>query len=193
MATDRAALAALKAAATPEDTCKGLNYSTLFDFARAELGPKAHREVDPLGKGERVEFFNYPIVPYLDAAWNLHERLAPRHGSAELVLFALGKRTVDRFLESTLGKTIFAISGRDPRRILSAGPAAVRSTVSYGERKMTFLGERQARFTVRRDFMPSEFHRGVIVAALSATDARNPRVTARETGFMDSEYEIAWD
>jgi hypothetical protein len=80
MATDRSAFAALKAAATEADTLRGLNYTTLFDFARAELGPKSPREVDPLGKGERVEFFTYPVSVYLDAVWTVVERLAPRLG-----------------------------------------------------------------------------------------------------------------
>lgn len=193
MATDRAALAALKAAATAADTLRGLNYTTLFDFARVELGPKSPREVDPLGKGERVEFFTYPVAVYLDAVWAVVERLAPRFGSADLVLQALGKRTVDRYLESALGKTLFSIAGRDPRRILSAAPAAFKGAVSYGDRSTTFLGDRKALFIVKRDFMPSAFHRGLIHSALSATDAHGLRVDARDTGFMDSEYDISWE
>jgi uncharacterized protein (TIGR02265 family) len=190
---DRAILQKLKAAATPEDTSRGLNYTTLFDFARAELGASAPREVDPLGKGSRVDFFNYPITEYLDTAWNIAERLAPRYGSMEGVFFELGKRTVDNFLASVLGKTIFAMAGRDPRKVLAAGPGAFKSAVSYGDRAVEFVGERRARYTFRRDFMPNHFHRGVILAALGATDARNARCEAREVAFMETVYEIDWE
>ena len=191
--TDKSTLQLLKKEATPQDTSRGLNYTTLFDFARAEIGPTAPREVDPLGKGSRVDFFSYPITEYLDTAWNIAERLAPKYGSFDAVFYELGKRTVDSFLASVVGKTIFSMAGRDPRRVLAAGPGAFKSAVSYGERSMEFTAEKQARYSFKRDFMPNSFHRGVIIAALAATEARNPRVEAKEVGFMETIYEIAWD
>jgi uncharacterized protein (TIGR02265 family) len=191
--TDKSTLQRLKQEATPQDTSRGLNYTTLFDFARAEIGPAAPREVDPLGKGARVDFFSYPITEYLDTAWNIAERLAPKYGSFDAVFYELGKRTVDSFLASVVGKTIFSMAGRDPRRVLAAGPGAFKSAVSYGERSMEFTGEKQARYSFKRDFMPNSFHRGVIIAALAATEARTPRVEAKEVGFMETIYEISWD
>lgn len=193
MATDRSTLAKLKAAATPQDTSRGLNYTTLFEFARKELGPSAPREVDPQGKGSRVDFFSYPITEYLDAAWNIGERLAPKYGSLDAVFFQLGRYTAEGFLASVLGKTIFAMAGRDPRKVVAAGPGAFKSAVSYGDRSLEFTGEKSARYTFRRDFMPHPFHRGVILAALAATDARNPRAEAREAEFMTTIYEISWE
>ncbi len=193
MATDKSTLQLLKKEATAADTSRGLNYTTLFDFARAEIGPLAPREVDPLAKGSRVDFFSYPITEYLETAWNIAERLAPRYGSFDAVFFQLGKRTVDSFLASVVGKTIFSMAGRDPRRVLAAGPGAFKSAVSYGVRTVEFTGEKQARYSFKRDFMPDSFHRGVIVAALEATEAKNPRVEARPVAFMETIYEIAWD
>lgn len=193
MATDKSTLQRLLAEATPQDTSRGLNYTTLFDFARTEIGPNAPRELDPLGKGSRIDFFNYPIAEYLQTAWNVAERLTPRYGSFDAVFFELGKRTVDNFLASVLGKTIFAISGRDPRRVLAAGPGAFKSAVSYGERAVEFTGPKRARFTFRRDFMPHSFHRGVLLAALGATEAKNPRVDGSDAAFMETVYEISWD
>lgn len=193
MATDRTTLERLKGAATPQDTSRGLNYTTLFDFAKAELGPGAPREVDPTGKGTRVDFFSYPITEYLDAAWNIAERLAPKYGSYDAVFFELGKRTVDGFLASVLGKTIFAMAGKDPRKIVAAGPGAFKSAVSYGERSVEFTGDKAARYVFKRDFMPNSFHRGVILSALAVTEAKNPKATAREVEFMHHVYEISWE
>jgi uncharacterized protein (TIGR02265 family) len=193
LATDKSTLQKLKAAATAGDTSRGLNYTTLFDFARAELGPASVKEVDPLAKGARVDFFSYPITEYLDAAWNIAERLAPKYGSLDAVFHELGRRTVDNFLASVLGKTIFAMGGRDPRRILAAGPGAFKSAVSYGERSVEFTGAKSARYVFKRDFMPLAFHRGVIVAALGATDAKNASVDGREVAFMETVYEIRWE
>jgi uncharacterized protein (TIGR02265 family) len=44
----------------------------------------------------------------------------------------------------------------------------------------------------KRDFMPPAFHQHVILAALDVCHAPNPRVVGRETGFLDSVYEIEW-
>lgn len=193
MATDRSTLAKLKAAATPQDTSRGLNYNTLFDFARKQLGPQAPAQVDPLGKGSRVDFFSYPITEYLDAAWSIGEKLAPRFGSIDAVFFELGKHTVAGFLASVVGKTIFSMAGRDPRKVLAAGPGAFKSAVSYGERAVEFTAEKRARYTFKRDFMPHSFHRGVIIAALGATEAKNPKAEAKEVEFMSTVYEISWE
>jgi uncharacterized protein (TIGR02265 family) len=92
-----------------------------------------------------------------------------------------------------LGRTIFAIAGRDPKRIVAAGPAGYRSAVSYGERTVEWRGERTARMVFRRDFMVPAFHRAVILAALEASDAKQPRVEARPLGLLDSEYDISWE
>jgi uncharacterized protein (TIGR02265 family) len=62
--------------------------------------------------------------------------------------------------------------------------------VSYGDRRVEWKGERAATFIFKRDFMPPAFHSAVIVAGLAASEARDPKVVARATGLLDSEYDI---
>jgi uncharacterized protein (TIGR02265 family) len=193
MPADRDDLARRVAAANDADTTRGLNFNTLFALVRDELGEAAPREIDPAGKGSRVDFFSYSIREYLRTAWNAADRLEPKLGSIDAVWHELGRRTVRGFLSSVLGRAIFAIAGRDPHKVVSAGPAGYRAAVSYGERKVEWLGERHARLVFKRDFMPPRFHRGVVLTALESTDAKNPRVDAKDTGFLDSVYEITWD
>ena len=193
MPADRKDLERRVAAATDADTSRGLNFNRLFDLVRDHLGDEAARAVDPAGKGARVDFFSYPVAEYLRIAWDAADRLEPKLGSVDAVWTELGRRTVSGFLASVLGRTIFAIAGKDARRIVSAGPSGYRSAVSYGERKVEWRGDRQAHMVFRRDFMVPAFHRAVMLTALAASDARNPRVDARATGVLDSEYEIAWD
>ncbi len=193
MPVDRNDLAKRIAAATPADTSRGLNFNTVFGLVTDLLGEAEARKVDPHGKGGRVDFFSYPIADYLQITWDAVDRLEPRLGSTEAVLQELGRRTVTGFLASLLGKTVFAMAGRDPRRVLASGPAGYRSAVSYGERKVEFQGERSARMTFAHDFMPACFHSLVLETALKATDANNVRVVGRDTGFLNSEYQISWD
>jgi uncharacterized protein (TIGR02265 family) len=181
------------AAATDDDTSRGLNFNTVFTLVRDELGDAAAKGCDPQRKASRVDFFSYPVAEYLRIAWTAADALEPRLGSVDAVWRELGRRTVTGFLASTIGRTVFAMSGRDPRRVVSAGPAGYRSAVSYGERSVEWLAENRARMVFKRDFMPPVFHAAVIQAALEATDAYEPRVTGRETSFLHTEYDIIWD
>ena len=193
MPADRDDLARRIAATTADDTSRGLNYTTLFALVRDHLGDAAPKAVDVLGKGSRVDFFSYPIGEYLQTTWNALDKLEPTFGSTDAVLAELGRRTMSGFLASMIGRTVFAVGGKDPRRMLANGNAGYRSAVSYGERPVAFLGPRQARMTFRRDFMPPAFHQSVILTALQATDAVRPRVTGRAEGLLDSVYEIEWE
>ena len=193
MPVDRNDLAMRIAAAKPSDTSRGLNFNTVFKLAAELLGEAEAKKLDPQGKGGRVDFFSYPIADYLAITWDAADRLEERVGSPEAVFQELGRRTITGFLASMLGKTIFAMAGRDPRRVIASGPAGYRSAVSYGERKVEFLGARSARMTFEHDFMPAIFHSMVIETALKSTEARNVRVAARDTGFLSSEYRIDWE
>jgi len=193
MPMDRNDLARRIAAATPTDTSRGLNFNTVLALAAERLGAPAAKALDPQGKGHRVDFFSYPIAEYLGITWAVADRLEPSLGTTEAVFRELGRRTVTGFLGSMLGRTVFAMAGRDPRKVLGNGASAYRSAVSYGERKVEFLAERKARMVFTRDFMPAAFHAAVLETALAATDARKPRVLARDTAFMCSEYEIGWE
>lgn len=193
MPVDRSDLKQRLAAATATDTSRGLNYTTLFALVRDHLGDAAARQVDVLGKGARVDFFSYPIGEYLETTWNAVDLLEPVYGSADAVLTELGRRTITGFLASMIGKTVFAVGGKDPRRMLASVGSGYRTAVSYGERAAEFPAERKAQLTFRRDFMPPVFHQAVILTGLQAGDARRPRVTGRAITLLDSDYEVEWE
>ena len=193
MPADRDDLARRIAATTADDTSRGLNYTTLFTMVREQLGADAAIQVDVLGKGHRVDFFSYPVAEYLTTTWNALDRLEAPMGGVDAVLAELGRRTIAGFFASAIGRTVFAISAKDPRRIVSGGPAGYRSAVSYGDRSVQWDGPTRGRMTFKRDFMPPVFHQHVILAALHVCNAPNARVVGRETGFLDSVYEIEWD
>lgn len=193
MPADRRDLERRLAATTDADTSRGLNFNRLFDLVREELGAEAARACDPQRKGSRTDFFSYPVADYLRTCWDAVDRLEPKLGSADAVFEELGRRTVTGFLGSVLGRTIFTLAGRDPRRFVSAGPAGYRAAVSYGERTVEWLGDRHARMIFKRDFMPPAFHRAVILAGLSASDAKHAKVDAKATSLLDSEYDVSWE
>lgn len=193
MPADPNDLARRTAAATDADTSRGLNFNTLFALVRDQLGDAAAKACDPAGKGSRVDFFAYPVADYLRIAWAAADRLEGKLGGVEGVWRELGRRTVTGFLASAIGRTVFAMAGKDPRKVVAAGPAGYRTAVSYGDRRVEWLGEKQGRMLFKRDFMPAAFHAAVIQAALEATDAVKPAVRGREAGFLESTYDISWE
>ncbi len=193
MPADRTELAQRLAAARPADTSRGLSFNRVFQLVREQLDDEAARRCDPERKGARVDFFHYPVADYLRVAWDALDLLEPRLGGVDAVWARLGRNTIGGFLSSALGRTLFALSGRDPRRVVSAGPSGYRSAVTYGERTLRWLGERHARFSFRRDFIVPAYHRAIILTALEATEARNPTVDVTVLGLLDSDYEIRWE
>lgn len=193
MPADRSDLRQRLAAANATDTSRGLNYNTLFALVRDHLGDEATRKADVLGKGTRVDFFSYPISEYLQTAWNAMDALEPTYGSTDAVLTELGRRTITGFLGSMIGRTIFAVGGKEPRRMIAGVGPGYRTAVSYGERTAQFEGPNRARITFRRDFMPPVFHQSVILTGLQSGDARRPRVVGHALSLLDSVYEIEWE
>ncbi len=193
MPSDRRELQLRIAATTDADTSRGISFNQLFGMVRDHLGDEAARSCDPQRKGSRVDFFSYPIAEYLRIAWDAADMLEKRLGGVEAVFGELGRRTVRGFLGSVLGKTMFSMAGKDPRRLVAAGPSAYRAATSYGERTVEWLGDKHALLTFRRDFMVPAYHRGVMLAALEMSDARNPRVDVKVLSLIDAQYDLRWD
>ena len=193
MPTDRNDLSRRLAECKDADTSRGLNFNRLFDLIRENLGEDAARACDPTGKGTRVDFFSYPVADYLRIAWNAADRLEPKLGSVDAVFAELGRRTVTGFLSSVLGRTIYAMAGRDPAAVRRGGPVRIPLRRELRRADGRVAGREGGAMVFKRDFMPPAFHRAVILAALEASEAKNGKVEARATGLLDSEYDITWE
>jgi len=189
---DRQDLAARLAATTPADTVRGLIFSAAFDVARQHGDEALAVGADPARKGKRADFLSYPARDYLELAWNLADRLEEQLGGIDGVFFELGYRALANVMGSMLGHTILTF-GRTPRTLLGQVPSGYRATVSYGERRLTWEGERRARIDFERDFLVPPFHCGVLTALLDAVGAQRPSVTGRQVGFLAARYDVSWD
>jgi uncharacterized protein (TIGR02265 family) len=180
------------AAATPRDTVRGLIFNSAFKVISELAGSGAAVACDPAGRGLRTDYFSYPVTDYLRVAFAAADRLERELGSVDAVFFRLGFRATYDELDSLLGKTLAAIVGRDPRRLIANAANGYHATVSYGTRTVEWLGERSARLVFRRDFLVPAFHCGVLTGAVEAMGGRDVKVSGRELAFLDSEYELSW-
>jgi len=107
--------------------------------------------------------------------------------------FEFGYRALANVFATTLGATILVLARKDARVLLGQAPTAYRGIVSYGVRKLRWLGPTQAHFTFERDFLVPSYHCGVFTAALDAVGVRNPRVTGTQVSLLEATYEVGWD
>lgn len=192
MIADPGDLRARLAAATARDTVRGIVFNAAFSVVREAAGAAATRACDPAGHGRRSEYFSYPVADYLRLAWACAERTRAALGGDEEVFRRLGAAAAHRWLDSTLGRTLAAIAGREPRRLLTNTATGYRNVVSYGTRTVEWLGPRRARVLFHRDFLVPPFHCGVLEAALARMGGVQARVTGRAVDLLESEYDVEW-
>ncbi|AKJ01503.1 uncharacterized protein (TIGR02265 family) [Archangium gephyra] len=178
--------------ATPMDTCRGLFFNGVFEAVRSLGGEEARvRCYGAVGEKKYVDFFSYPVADFLKTIFSAAEVLGGQ-GGRSMVLRQLGRRATADFLHSTVGKTMMALAGTDPQRLLASFPSAYRASLSYGDRSVERLGEKQARLMARRDFLPLEYNEGVLHAAMEHSTARDLVVRGRQLAPLDADYDISW-
>jgi uncharacterized protein (TIGR02265 family) len=193
MPTDRKDLQARLAATTAKDTARGLTFNALFDTLEEHLGKPAAIAADPDKKGHRTEFFSYPVSDFLKIAFEGADRLERKLGSVDEAFRAFGYRTTTNVLGSMMGATMIALAGKNGlRALLGQAVTGYRAMVSYGDRKLEWVGERHARLTFARDFLVPAYHCGVFLAAVDAVGAKAERVEGRQTGPLGATYDIVW-
>ena len=149
MPTDRKDLQARIAATKPRDTARGLCFNALFDTLEEHLGKDVAVAVDPERKGPRTEFFSYPVADFLRISFEGADRLERKLGSLDDAFRAFGYRTTTNVLGSMMGATMIALAGKNGlRALLGQAVTGYRATVSYGDRKLEWLGPRHARVAI---------------------------------------------
>lgn len=61
------------------------------------------------------------------------------------------------------GRTLLLLSGNSPQRLLGHLPSGYSTAVSYGQRKVTLLGDNAARISYQDDLMPPLHNEGVLL------------------------------
>jgi uncharacterized protein (TIGR02265 family) len=179
--------------ATPEDTTLGLFLSGTLEAIRSLGGEAlARRCLSACGVEGFEDFRHYPVRLHLRLVSTALRGLEAWSEGQQGMMWQLGRRAAAHFLESSAGRTMRRLVRDEPKRLVSHLPAAYRVPVSFGERAVVWTGPQSAQLVVKGDFLPPPFHEGVLVAMLERLNARTVRVRGRQTGVLDSEYELSW-
>ncbi len=192
MPADRLDLAARIAAATKDDTIRGLAFNSAFDVVREHADEATVLTCDPAGKGKRADFSNYAVPDLLTVLWAVADRLERKLGSVEEVFFQAGYRATAGLLGSMLGHTLLAF-GRSPRALMAQVPTAFKATTGYGQRFVAWQGETACRIDFDHEFLPLGYLRGAIQAGLDAAGPKNASVEGAAPGFMRASFQVRWE
>jgi len=191
MSADRLDLAARIAAATKDDTIRGLAFNAAFDVVREHADEPTVLLCDPAGKGKRADFSSYAVPELLQVVWAVSDRLERKLGSHEEVFFQIGYRATAGVLGSMLGHTLLAF-GRSPRSLISQVPTAFKATTGYGQRFVTWEGDTSARIDFDHEFLPLHYLRGTIQAGLDAAGCKQSMVEGAVPAFMRAVFQVRW-
>ncbi|REG26692.1 uncharacterized protein (TIGR02265 family) [Archangium gephyra] len=187
-------LAQRVALATPSDTAWGVFLRGTLEAIRV-LGDEGlvRRCLEICGHEQPVEFFRYPVRWRLQMLSLCLEALAARHGGSVKALRLVGRQGMSNFLCSHAGTLLLKLAGSDRKRVLEGAPAGFRMGLSYGKHVTRWLGPACFHWSMEREFMPLPLMEGVLQVLVESTGARNVRVVGRQTGALDSQYELSWE
>jgi uncharacterized protein (TIGR02265 family) len=182
------------ALATPSDMVRGVYFLGTLEAVKGLVGEAGVRQCLAMGGEARfVEFFNYPVGPFLRMNEVAARLMAPGCGGWEEAQRRLGRRATVDMMRSAAGRALQLVSRGETRRLVGNLPSAYRAAVNYGERSVVWEGPNRSRVIMRRDFMPCAYQEGVLRAALEGMKARGVEVRGLRMGVLDAEYLITWE
>jgi uncharacterized protein (TIGR02265 family) len=177
----------------PKETTRGF----LFSAAREEVKPPASAEawkrcVAASGGGTYTAFFSYPVSGLLKLAYAAAWELSERHGGFEGAMQHLGFRAAPRFLDSTAGKMLMSLVGKDPKRLIEGLPSAYKTAWEHGACALEWTGPRSGRFLYRGNVIPAPYFDGSVRQVLSVAKLAQAQVRGRQLGLTECEVEFSW-
>ncbi|MCP3137313.1 DUF2378 family protein [Pyxidicoccus xibeiensis] len=186
-------LEARLALATKEDTARGLFFNGVVGAVRVLGGEDAVvRCLSASGEKKFIDFFNYPVAAFLRMSFTAAHLMAPKFGGFDGAMRRMGVQATTDFLSSAAGKTLLLLASESPKRLVGNLHAGYRAAVSYGERGVTWTGDKTGVFFMKRDFMPPPYHEGTLQAAIEAVGGKQVQVHGTQTGPLDTEYTLSW-
>ncbi|QRK12764.1 DUF2378 family protein [Archangium violaceum] len=180
--------------ATPQDTVRGLFFTSMLDSIRGLGNEVAVARCQEALEGHTfVPFFSYPTPLLVRLTGVAMRELSGQYGGPENAVRALGRKATADFMASAVGNTVRLVAGKDIKLLTGSVQTLYRMTSSYGERRLEWPGEKSGRLIMRRTFLPVPYHEGVVEGLVTQYGARNVRVRGRQTAPLDSVYDFSWE
>ncbi|HEY0094590.1 MAG TPA: TIGR02265 family protein [Archangium sp.] len=176
-----------------KDTTRGFLFGSALDLVRTELGPDAlKRCVEAAGSGNFTAFFSYPVTTFLKLTYAAAHELSDKHGGFDAAMQHLGMRVAPRFLESTTGKMLLSLVGKEPRRLIDSMPSAYKTAWDHGNCSLTWTGSKSGRIDYV-NAIPGAYFAGSVMQILNAAQLKGSRASVRQTSLTEFSVDFSWE
>ncbi|MFY0527842.1 TIGR02265 family protein [Archangium gephyra] len=177
----------------PKDTTRGFLFGSALDLVRTEVGPDAFKRcVDAAGGGNFTAFFSYPVSTFLKLTYASAQELSTKHGSFDAAMQHLGFRVAPRFLESTTGKMLLSLVGKEPKRLIDSMPSAYKTAWDHGSCALTWSGPKSGRIDYV-NAVPAPYFAGSVLQILNAAQLKGIRATPKQTSLTEFSVDFSWE
>ncbi|HEX5749876.1 MAG TPA: DUF2378 family protein [Archangium sp.] len=177
----------------PKDTTRGFLFGSALELVRTEGNAESlKRCVDAAGSGNFTAFFSYPVSTFLKLTYAAARELSDKHGGFDGAMQHLGMRVAPRFLESTTGKMLLSLVGKEPKRLIESMPSAYKTAWDHGSCTLTWTGPKSGRVDYV-NAVPGAYFAGSLMQILNAAQLKGARATVRQSTLTDFSVEFSWE
>lgn len=177
---------------SPRDTTRGFLFNTALELVRSQGDAEALARCLRVTEGRNFNaFFAYPVPTLLKLAYAAARELSGRYGGFDGAMRQLGLNATPRFLESSMGKTLLSLAGREPRKLIGTMPSAYMMAWHHGSCSLSWTSDRSGRFSYV-NIMPVAYFTGSVLHVLSVLQAQGVQVTGRQTSLTECLVDFSW-
>jgi uncharacterized protein (TIGR02265 family) len=177
----------------PKDTTRGFLFGSALELVRSEGSAESlKRCVEAAGSANFTAFFSYPVGTFLKLTYAAARELSDKHGGFDGAMQHLGMRVAPRFLESTTGKMLLSLVGKEPKRLVESMPSAYKTAWDHGSCSLTWSGPKSGRIDYV-NAIPGAYFAGSLMQILNAAQLKGTRVTVRQSTLTDFAVEFSWE
>lgn len=163
---------------------KGMFFSCITRLAGERGGAQ-------LGRDHYTAFKSYPLEEWLkllpECAAHAYPRLPLR-----AALFETGSHIYGTFAQSTVGRVVMSVAGRDVHAALRLVTRAYDAVGSHASVKLLELEQRRAVVAMRNNWEFADCYQAGIIAAGVKHYGENPKVRVRRHAPQDVDIELIW-
>lgn len=180
------------AALGPKDTTRGFLFNAALDLVRSQGDAQALARCLQMTEGRGFNaFFSYPASTLLKLTYAAARELSGRYGGFDGAMQQLGFSATPRFLESSMGKMLLSLTGREPRKLIGTMPSAYMMAWTHGSCSLSWTSARSGRFTYV-NAMPVAYFTGSVLQILSVVQAPGAQATGRQTSLTGCLVDFSW-
>lgn len=146
--------------------------------------------------------FDIPTEPSVMAKYQAETFLRFEHQAAKVIeqeagsmdgaVYICGYAAIEVFFDTLAGRTVKALSGGDPNRLLGSVPSGYQLLASFGSRSYERITENSGRFSFKEELLGPVHTAGIFTAAFESLHRLVPTIEVEQHDVGDFDFLISW-